>query len=446
MNKIVASVGLVALGASGLQPVFAQQAQASPDTTKPWSIAATLRGFYDDNINSSPNRQSAFGYQASPSGIVSLSTDQTTFNAGATYSATYYDHTPFNSSDRWDNAFTLNGGLTHNFNEEYQASVTESFVLGQEPDMLRAGNTFSEFNRVSGDNIRNSGAITVDGKLTRLLGFEVGYDNAYYDYAAISAPTDIAGPGQIRTGPGATLNRIENGVHLEGRYELAPETYGIVGFRYREIGYTAGVPITGTSVVGAPDTFSVLVNSDARNADMYAPYVGISHVFSPSLNASLDVGANYAEYPNDSSQAANWSPYVSLSGQYHYTPQSYIEVGFTQDRSPSSVTGFNPNGANSGFANLTVDQETSTLFASINHQITSRLVASAMAQYQAGVFNGGSFDNNSQTYYLVGVNLDYTITQNLSAHIGYNYDKLDSSVGSQSFDRNRVYMGVTASY
>ena len=53
MKKIVASVGLVAVGASGLQ------AELLPGLTtesgKPWTVSATLRGFYDDNINTYPN-------------------------------------------------------------------------------------------------------------------------------------------------------------------------------------------------------------------------------------------------------------------------------------------------------------------------------------------------------------------------------------------------------
>ena len=48
MKKIVASVGLVALGASALQTASAQ-ALVGPDASKPWSVSATIRGFYDDN-------------------------------------------------------------------------------------------------------------------------------------------------------------------------------------------------------------------------------------------------------------------------------------------------------------------------------------------------------------------------------------------------------------
>ena len=61
------------------------------------------------------------------------------------------------------------------------------------------------------------------------------------------------------------------------------------------------------------------------------------------------------------------------------------------------------------------------------------------------VLNGGQFNNQSERYYLVGLNLAYHFNPHFSAEMGYNYDKLDSDAG-RTFDRNRVYMGVTASY
>ena len=68
MKKIVASVGLVALGASGLYS--APIPGLTEEGGKNWSVAATLRGFYDDNINtapSGPDKQDTFGIEINPS-------------------------------------------------------------------------------------------------------------------------------------------------------------------------------------------------------------------------------------------------------------------------------------------------------------------------------------------------------------------------------------------
>jgi uncharacterized protein (PEP-CTERM system associated) len=95
--------------------------------------------------------------------------------------------------------------------------------------------------------------------------------------------------------------------------------------------------------------------------------------------------------------------------------------------------------------NLTTDAETTTVFGSLNHRILPHLYGNLTGQFQSSTLNGGTFNNDNELYYLVGLNLEYRFNLHLSTHIGYNYDKLDSDVG-RSFDRNRVYVGVTATY
>src|SRR5512140_178613 len=114
MKKIVASVGLVALGASAIQ-ASAQSVEA-PDNSKPWSISAVLRGFYDDNPATIPDASSApagrvrssWGYEVSPSIALKWVLDQTTINLGYLYSLKYYQDTPPNSFNHDDQVHTFN--------------------------------------------------------------------------------------------------------------------------------------------------------------------------------------------------------------------------------------------------------------------------------------------------------------------------------------------------
>ena len=67
MNKIVASLGMVALGAASIQSVSAQDTGAP--ASKPWNLSLTLRGFYDDNPTTAlkgQNKEEVFGLQVSP--------------------------------------------------------------------------------------------------------------------------------------------------------------------------------------------------------------------------------------------------------------------------------------------------------------------------------------------------------------------------------------------
>jgi hypothetical protein len=74
------------------------------------------------------------------------------------------------------------------------------------------------------------------------------------------------------------------------------------------------------------------------------------------------------------------------------------------------------------------------------------LFGSLTGQFQNSSFNGGTFNSQSERYFLVGLNVEYRFNPHFSADAGYNYDKLDSDVGGRSFDRNRVYVGVKARY
>ncbi len=449
MKKIVASVGLVALGASGLQTASAQSVGV-PDASKPWSVALTLRGFYDDNVGTIPNDQvllpgekrDTFGFEVSPSFTLSLSPDPTTtMNLGALYSLKYYDTKPPNSTDHTDQAFTFNAGLSHNFSEQLSARVSDSFVIGQEPDMLRAGSSFSTFQRVSGDNIRNYGMIGVDAQLTPKVGLGAGYDNAFYDYSAKGAFYDRRPDkfGEVSPSVAGLLNRDEHRAHIEGLYVLQPETKALLGYKFSEIDYLANEDIGGFD-----DFPGTLIKSDIRNLREHTLYVGMTHNFTPELSAQGRVGGSYVDYYNDPSSSSSWVPYVDANLRYNYAPESYVTLGVGYDVSATDVLGFAGNA--NGTGSFTLDAESAVVYANISHRLAPNLFGSIMAQFQNSMYHGGDFDGKSEQFYLVGLDLEYRFNPFISAHVGYDYDRLESQDIGRTFDRNRVYIGVTASY
>ncbi len=443
MKKIVASVGLVALGASGIQSASAQ-ALSTPDATKPWTVAATLRGFYDDNVATIPNdaavppgqHRDTFGFQVVPSAALNWALDQTTINLGVLYSLKYYENRPIGSADKVDQEFTFSGALDHSFSERVKLKVADSFVIGQEPDTLRANNTFSTFQRISGDNIRNHGSIGLDAQLTPKFGLGAGYDNAFYDYKN-------SGPGLsgifIQPSVSGALDRIENRAHLEGLWQVLPETKALIGYQFTQVGFTADEPISG--VFGIPSTYAM---SDMRDYREHSIYVGAEHHFLPNLTGALRVGASYSDYYNDPYADAKYTPYVSASLKYAYAPESSVEAGFSYDRNATDVVGL--LGMGTGPAAVTVDAESAVVYASVIHRIIPNLFGSLTGTFQNSTYNGGEFDGQCEQYYLLGLDLEYRFTQNFSAHTGYNYDRLESNLNDRKFDRNRVYIGVTASY
>jgi predicted porin len=450
MNKIVASVGLVALGTAGLQTVAA--VDLTSEGAKPWGVSVALRGFYDDNTASAPNDTSvaghrgSVGYSASPGITLALQNDQSSLNLGYTFSALYYAHRPPSETDNYDLDHTFNLSLNHNFNERYKVAVVESFVDGQEPDALRAGNVFNSFERVPGSNIRNFGSLTFDAVLTPLFSLEAGFANAFYDYRGIAG--GVPNGGDSSPDIAGLLNRVEDTFHLDGRYQWQPDTIFIVGAQFMDSDYLANERIDG---IPGGSTSPIPLYSRVRDNRAYYGYLGVDHTFRPDLTGSLRAGGRYNDYYNDPTSQNEPSPYVMATARYTYMMESYLEAGVSYDRSATDLFSVAQNGS------ITTDAQSAAFWVTCNHRITPKIYANLTAQVQNSTYDGGVYNNENDMYYLVGLSLQYKFSSNFSAEIGYNYDRLDSDSAinayeeaqngaGRSFDRNRVYLGVTASY
>src|SRR5687768_14344144 len=131
MNKITTTAGLLALGAVSLKAqVYAPEA-GSPQATKPWTVSATLRGFYDDNYSTSPDattgfaaeKRESFGFEVSPSASVNMILDQTAFSLGYVYSLRWYEDRDELGFDEYDQSHQFNAKLSHAFTPRYKLDV-----------------------------------------------------------------------------------------------------------------------------------------------------------------------------------------------------------------------------------------------------------------------------------------------------------------------------------
>jgi hypothetical protein len=102
---------------------------------------------------------------------------------------------------------------------------------------------------------------------------------------------------------------------------------------------------------------------------------------------------------------------------------------------------------NSSNGQITQNQQSTVVSASVNQEITAKLMGSIIGAVQLSQFNQGAYNNDSEQFYSFGANLTYTFNQHLSAELGYNFDDLQSNVSATGpYSRNRVYLGVTAAY
>lgn len=417
MKKFIASAGLVTVSAVGLQAAYAPG--LSPmETSKPWSIAATLRGFYDDNYLNAPSGQtkSSGGFEVSPSVKLNFPMEQTYIGFSYLYSLKYYFDRKDNQADHL-HELTLK--LDHRFNEQYKVSFEDSFVYSVEPEIVDSTGAITgpTQRRTNADAIRNRATLDFEGQLTELLGFGASYQNTWYDY--LKNPILQA-----------ELDRVEHLFDLHGTWHVQEHLTGLFGYQYGIFDYTSNKPLS----PGTPGSLT----GDSRDSTSHYFYVGAEHAFSSQLNGSARVGAEYTSY--DHLSGSSWNPYVDVKGTYTYLPGSYVQFGVTHSRNATDVSG------SGTAADIVKDQESTTLYASVSHRITPVVTGNLLGQFQRSSFSGGSFDGKVDYYLLASVNLDYRINNNWSAEIGYNFDHLDSDLGGRSFSRNRVYAGVRASF
>src|SRR5665213_3245824 len=180
MKKVLTSVSLMAIGATGLHAQYAPNLSPQ-ETSKPWSLTASLRGFYDDNYLTQPNTtlnglgkvihpvQSSYGTEVSPAFSFNHSEEQTLIGLSYVYDLRWYE-----AHSTTDQSHQLNAKLDHAFSERYKIAATDSFVIAQEPTVIDPGVVSSPL-RTSGSNVRNTGTLDFTAELTKELDLHLGY-------------------------------------------------------------------------------------------------------------------------------------------------------------------------------------------------------------------------------------------------------------------------------
>ncbi len=449
MKKILASVGMIAVGAASVQ---AQGGYApgltSQEMQKPWSVSASLRGFYDDNYLTLPSSYptpggaqayghplSSYGTDISPSAAVHHSTDDTMESASYIYDLKYFgDHSYTEQSHQ------VNGRFEHQFSENYRMSVSDSFVVAQEPTLIDPS-IISTPLLTEGNNVHNTGIVDFTAVLTKLFDLHLAYANNLYAYRQVEGDLPQPPPYASRS---AALDRMEQLATVDLRWKVEPDTTGVLGYQYGHTGYTSPEYIIYPSTV-APVTPGFKSNS--RNSDQDFVYVGGDHSFTQELNGSVRLGAEYLDYYNipntaTSSPTTRLSPYVDVSLTDQYQAKCSAQVGVKHVHSSTDVVGTGTS------MSPVVDSDTTAAYISVNHAVSDKLTASLLGQAQFSTFNGGGAGYNGQgeAFFIAGLNVGYKVNEWFLTEAGYNYSKLNSDLPDRGYTRNYVYLGIRATY
>jgi hypothetical protein len=430
MKKVFFSLG-VAAGAAGLCSAYGQGMQAA--TPKLWNVNATLRGFYDDNYTVGNSKKGSFGWEFSPTISGNVDMQQTDFGARYTFGMYYYVKRADEGLTPLDYTHQADVWLDHAFSETLKVTASDSLAIAQDPELVQGGSLI----RVQGNNVANHALLTLSKEWTRQFSTATHYNNDVYIYSDNGGGTNnVTGSNPSNA---ALLNRMEQSIGTDFQWQFQPETMGLIGYAFSFVRYTGDQQISGPPPgwVGPIKPYY----SDARDYNAHYVYIGAQHSFSPNFSGTGKVGASYVDSYNDPyNPSKSWAPYADISTSYAYQPGCYIQGGFRQDISATSEVAPASNGE------LTQYQETSVFYFDITHRIAPKLTGTLISQYTYSSFKSGAYSGQPENSVNVGVNLSYQINRHFSADAGYNFDEYFSDVAGRDSSRNRVYLGLSASY
>lgn len=436
MKKIVASIGTLAIGAAAVQGVGAM------DTSRTWSVGASLRGFYDDNYLTAPKgmEQESFGMSVAPWVGLNLPMERTDISLRYTFGAYWYED---RKNNEWDHTHQFDGRLNHAFSERHSLYVMDSFVIAQEPQVLDpTGLTQNPF-RVEGDNMRNHFVLHLNSQLTEKWSSVLGYRNTWFDFEKDRKANETAF-GFLLNGLAPTHSaihdRFEHTFLLNLRWQVVQETVGVIGYDYAITKYTSDEFI---GVIGDPWT-GVYVPADWRDRRSHFLYAGVDHNFSPRMLLSVRVGAQDADFHNDPTSDPSVTPYGDVSLSYVYKAGSNLRVGVSHMRSHTDIIAPVQTPAPGANDQITSDQQATVLYGMVTHAFTPRLTGTLSGHYQDSTFEGGGYDSQSEAFFGASLGLSYKINRHWFADVGYSFSALDSDIRFREYDRNRFFAGVSA--
>ena len=234
MKKLITSAGLAVLGAASMnaQQIYAPApGLTTTQLSKPWSVSAAIRGFYDDN------------YALTPSSGLGRPSDRRAYRPARQLRLRGHSLGRLELGDGADvhrpelplqlQVFRRAPGhirrsgppeptfkLSHTFSDRYKLDLADSFVSTSEPDLIAPVNAPNATLRTRQDVLRNYGTATFTAGLTDQLSALIGYANTLYDF-------EDSGAGSLS----ALLDRMEHLGTINLRWQALPSTVGILGYQ-----------------------------------------------------------------------------------------------------------------------------------------------------------------------------------------------------------------------
>ena len=360
----------------------------------PFHISVSVREGYDDNVyTTTQSRVGSWFTNASAVLDYKFGNARTRFDLQAVAGATYYYYRPF--GQEYDVNTGLSFDLEHHATPRLTLTATAYLTYQTEPDL---NNGFG-INRRAGNYF-----YTVD-KFTLAYQWAPRFSTATsYTFGAINYDDSSIG---------AFEDRFEHTFGNEFRFLVLPTTTLVGEYRFQ---------ITDFDV--AP-----------RDSTTHFVLAGVDHTFNPRFNVSVRAGAEFREIDNFDERT---SPYAESTVRYAAGERTSLawlsRFGLEEPDVPGSPS-----------------RETFRTGLTLNYAIDSRITASGSVFYEHdnndGVLTSTFFQPEfTEDTIDLGIGLRYDINRVYALIAGYNFTEVFSEIPFREYYRNRVYLGLNATF
>ena len=366
-----------------------------PDTsnsTKFYTITATLREEYDDNIFTTRyNKVSSAVTEFSPSLLLSFPARNSSFTARFTFGLDYYENGRDSDPNDYTGEILLH--YTHQFSDRFSLDLAEQGGYFTEPDLLNGVGTVFR----NGAYFQNTFTAQFDAQWTPLFGTETSYSNV----AIVYEDNQVA----------RFQNEDENTLANDFRFAIYPKYNLTAGFIVDDVDYFRY------------DRSYVNTTLDG----------GLDWQALPSLSVSGRLGASLTQ---GNSTPDSVSPYASANLLWSLGKRSKLSFNYLHSVQPTDVI-------------TAIGQEADRFTVRFAYDITSRINVHLAGTYTHSDYTsdllqtGTSFTEDD-----IGLDLgaDYRVNDNFSFTTGYYLSDISSQENDRDYTRNQVYVGVRGTY
>jgi hypothetical protein len=362
------------------------------NSTKFYTITASLREEYDDNIYTVKDNPTASAVtEISPSFLINLPLRDSTFVARYTFGFDYYEN---RSGDPNDYTHELLVNYTHQFTDRFSLSLGEQFGYFTQPDLLAAvGTPF-----VSGSYFANTFSGSFNAQWTPIFGTATTYSNILIDYQSAQVGTE--------------QNSDENTITQDFRFALIPKFNFVASGTYDNLDYFSNI----------------------RGYTDYTGDVGVDWQALPNLSLSVRGGITVTV---SDPEPTSISPYASVNLDWHLGKRSELSFNYTHNVVPTDV--FNAIG-----------QEADRFSVRFSYDLTARINVHAEGIETHADYTSELLEDNVPSFTEDDIGLDLGVTYHMtpifSLEGGYFLSDISSQESDRDYTRNQVYVGIRGTY